>query len=426
MLCQLNKPCLSVLISVLGTDVKSPSMKKQFILLLAILCVHFGFAQSWEQVAPLPEGMGDARHHPVTFSIDGYGYLTMGTIFGGPASDFLRYDPMTDSWEDLPDFPGTARSYSYGTSRGSKAYLGFGGNDFTTFNDLWEYDSVTEEWTQLSNCPCEGRYHPAFIQLDDKIYMGMGNNTENLNDWWEYDIPTDTWTQKDDLPGATRHHPFYFGIDGIAYVGFGHGDNSNGQLSIYKDFYMFDPATDEWTQLNDFPGEARVAGTQFDHNGKGYVLSGDGDDHSHMEEGEFWEYDPLTDSWTQLTSHPGPSSRWAPGSFVVDNYVYLMCGLSSATLESDMMRFPLEGAVGVTANILEQLSVYPNPANTTLTINADLNTFDEIRILNTYGQAVRQVFTNRLNVSDLAPGLYYLQFLSGEQIVTEKVVIERL
>jgi N-acetylneuraminic acid mutarotase len=401
-------------------------MKKPLLLLITLFCSHLLSAQAWEQVASLPDGIADARHHPVTFSIDGYGYLLMGTVFGGPADDFMRYDPATDSWENLPDFPGAARSYSYGTSRGSKAYLGFGGTDFTTFNDLWEYDSVTEEWTELSSCPCVGRYHPAFIQLDDKIYMGMGNNTENLNDWWEYDIATDTWTQKDDLPGPTRHHPFYFGIDGIAYVGFGHGDTMGGQLSIYNDFYMFDPATDEWTQLNDFPGEARVAGTQFDYNGKGYVLSGDGDDHSHMEEGEFWEYDPLSDSWFQMPSHPGPSSRWAPGNFVIDNYVYFMCGLSSATLESDMMRFPLDGSVGITsATKTEELSVYPNPVSNVLTIDAELRAFDDIRLLNSYGQIVRPVFTNRLNVSDLSPGIYFLQSVRNDEVLTQKVVVQR-
>ena len=174
--------------------------------------------------------------------------------------------------------------------------MGFGGASGTAFNDLWEYDSETEEWTQLADCPCEGRYHPAFVQLDDKIYVGMGNNSNgNLKDWWEYDIPTDTWTQKDDLPGPPRHHPYHFGIDDIAYVCFGHGNSMNGNLSIYTDVYKFDPSTDEWTQLNEFPGEGRVAGTQFDYGGKGYVLSGDGDDHSFMEEGEFWEYDPATD-----------------------------------------------------------------------------------------------------------------------------------
>ena len=267
-------------------------MKKQILFYTLLLFVNLLWAQSWESMASLPGGATDARHHPVTFSIDGYGYLLTGDVNGEAANDFMRYDASKDSWEELPDFPGTARSFSYGTSRGTKAYVGFGGSGGEALNDLWEYDSETEEWTQLADCPCEARYHPAFVQLDDKIYVGMGNNSSNLKDWWEYDIPTDTWTQKDDLPGPSRHHPYHFGIDDIAYVCFGHGNSVGGELSIYNDVYKFDPATDEWTQLDDFPGEGRVAGTQFDYNGKGYVLSGDGDDHSFMEEGEFWEYDP--------------------------------------------------------------------------------------------------------------------------------------
>ena len=45
--------------------------------------------------------------------------------------------------------------------------------------------------------------------------------------------------------------------------------------------------------------------TQFSYNNKGYVLSGDGDDHGPLSSGEFWEYNPLTDNWSQLPSHPG-------------------------------------------------------------------------------------------------------------------------
>ena len=62
-----------------------------------------------------------------------------------------------------------------------------------------------------------------------------------------------------------------------AYVGFGHGNTENGNLTIYNDFHRYDPVADEWTPLGDFPGEARVAGTQFAKDGYGYILSGDGD-----------------------------------------------------------------------------------------------------------------------------------------------------
>ena len=86
----------------------------------------------------------------------------------------------------------------------------------------------------------------------------------------------------------------------------------------------------EWITLNDFPSEGRVAGTQFSYNGKGYVLSGDGDDHGPLDSGELWEYDPILDNWIQLTSHPG-GARWAPGSFVIDCHVYLTSGYEAET-----------------------------------------------------------------------------------------------
>lgn len=398
-------------------------MNKHLLLFALCLLVNFVLAQTWETMAPLPGGAADARHHPVTFAIDGFGYLLAGDVNGTTANDFMRYEAATDTWETLPDFPGAARSFSYGTSRGSKAYVGFGGSDGVAFNDMWEYDSVTEEWTQLSDCPCAGRYHPAFIQLDDKIYVGMGNNPFNLNDWWEYDITNNSWAQKDDLPGPERHHPFYFGIDGIAYVGFGHGNMVDGQLSIFNDFYKYDPAIEEWTQLNNFPGEARVAGTQFDYNGKGYVLSGDGDDHSFMEEGEFWEYDTFVDEWTQLTSHPG-SSRWAPGNFVVDGYVYLMCGESSVQLENDMMRFNLDADVSTPTELVgADFQIYPNPANDAVSIKGDITTYTVVRLVNNFSQVVRTITTNELTVDDLPSGMYYLQFFQDELVFTKKLII---
>lgn len=398
-------------------------MKKQVLFFALLFSVNFIVAQTWEPVAPLPGGASDARHHPVTFSIDGFGYLLAGDVNGVTANDFMRYDPTNDSWETLPDFPGAARSFSYGTSRGTKAYVGFGGSDGVPFNDLWEYDTETEDWTQLADCPCGPRYHPAFIQIDDKIYAGLGNNPANQDDWWEYDISTGVWTEKDDLPGPSRHHPYYFGIDDIAYVGLGHGNSVNGNISVYTDFYKFDPSTDEWTQLDDFPGEGRVAGTQFDLNGKGYLLSGDGDDHGFMEEGEFWEYEPEADEWTQLTSHPG-SSRWAPGSFIIDDYVYLMCGLSTIQLESDMLRFNLDPLLTNTQEINDlKVNVFPNPANSIINISDDISQFSEIRLVNSFSQVVRNVTSKRVSLDALPSGVYYLQFIKNEAIYTKKIMV---
>jgi N-acetylneuraminic acid mutarotase len=306
----------------------------------------------WTKKADLPLII-DARHHPVTFSIGGFGYYGLGSSYfatcgsAGPnnsMADFYRYDPAQDSWKKLKNFPGGSRSFSYGVTYNGKAYLGFGqGGGFK--NDLWEYDPTNDSWKELMPCPCAAREHPAMVQLNDKIYVGMGNESlyTNLKDWWEYDITNNLWGKKDDLPGPARHHPFYFSIGEYAYVGFGHGTLNVDGKYIYRDFYQYDPIQESWTRLNNFPGMARVAGTQFTYKGKGYVLSGDNNTHNSFLTGEFWCYDPLTDSWKQLDSHPG-TSRWAPGSFVIDNKLFFTSGTTrnKQAFMRDLFEFQLQ------------------------------------------------------------------------------------
>jgi N-acetylneuraminic acid mutarotase len=294
-------------------------MKTLFSLICTLqLCIAFG--QSWETATSPPAFLSD---HSFGFSIDGKGYLVAGTEESfGPTDKFFQYDPAAEIWIELDPFPGEGRGYAIGDVWERKAYFGFGTSVDSLLRDLWVFDADSMKWSQLASCPCDARTHPAMVALNGKVFVGMGSgNSGNMNDWWEYDIATDLWTQKSDFPGVKRHHPYQFGLGDFVYAGFGHGQG------IFKDWYRFDPATNTWEQMADLPAEGRVAGTQFSNNGKGYVLSGDGDDHLSMEEGEFWEYDPEANSWTQLPSHPG-KSRWAPASFIIDDVVYLFNGTS--------------------------------------------------------------------------------------------------
>ncbi len=299
-------------------------MKK--ILLILFFLPLIGISQNWQQLSNFP---ADGRHHPITFANNEHGFVISGSYL----TDAYKYDKINDTWTQLQDFPSTGRGYAYGVSIGDKAYLGFGSTSNGIYpTDWWEYDMINDSWTQKANFPGDGRNHPAMIVVNDNIYMGCGSNDNgNLGDWWEYNVTNNTWTQKTDLIGNNRHHPFYFGIGDYAYVGFGHGSvfgpgsNPSANSYIYNDFYRYNPNNDSWTQMSNFPGEARVAGTQFSYNNKGYVLSGDGDDHGPLDEGEFWEYNPTNDSWNQLPSHPG-DAIWAPGSFVIGCDAYFLLG----------------------------------------------------------------------------------------------------
>lgn len=399
---------------------------KLFISTLALIFSCTAMAQ-WEDVESLPAS-ASVRHHPITFSLNGIGYVVAGTKPSvGVLKDFYSYDPVADSWTTLPDFPGLARGYSYGVTTDSKAYLGFGyyENEVTlegvALNDFWEYDPILEAWTELATCPCVERYHPAMVQVNDKIYVGLGaNELGDLDDWWEYDIATDAWTEKTGFPSTERHHPYYFGIGDYVYVGFGHHTST-----IFNDFYQYDPATDSWETLDDFPDQGRVAGTQFSYAGKGYILSGQGESHSNLPTGEFWEYDPDLDSWTALTAHPD-GGRWAPGSFVIEDEIFFTCGEANTGEKRDMMVYGLAGPASLDDPNIQELTLSPNPSTGFVYLQGIALDNFTARIFDTAGKLVHEstVSENNLDLTHLLAGMYVLQIQNEDGILTEKLVIE--
>ncbi|WP_417610181.1 T9SS type A sorting domain-containing protein [Owenweeksia hongkongensis] len=378
------------------------------------------FAQTWEAKSNAPVG----RHHPISFSLNGKGYAITGTLPSGqPTKDAYQYNPTTDTWLTMPSFPGAARSFGIGTVTNGVAYMGFGFSTSQYLRDFWSLDS-NGTYTQLASCDCTGRRHPAMIGIGDKIYVGLGDDASgDLRDWWMYDIKADNWTQITSLPSAGRHHPFMFNAGGEVFAGLGHRGNV-----IYDDWFKLDTATNTWTAMNKFPGEARVAGTQFGMHGYGFVLSGDGDNHGYMPNGEMWRYNPKSDTWTQFPSHPG-QSRWAPGSFVIGDDVYFFGGLNRLTnvFPTDLWKFDMAAAtVSMNEEVLANTYVYPNPATDILKWKSD-ESITEVKVYNTLGQLVSAspAEAQSLNSKELDGGMYLVQFYSNSELIkTSKVLIQ--
>lgn len=359
--------------------------------------------QRWTRMESMPVD-ASPRNHPVTFALNGYGYVATGNTIVNSLffNDVWRYDPSANSWQKMKDFPGLNRGYAYGLAYEGKAYLGFGLNPGAGFlKDLWEYDAVKDSWTQLPECPCEGRAHPSMLALDGKIYITAGGGASgDLKDHWEYDIQSQKWTRKADFLGPKRHHPFYFELGKYAYVGFGHSGPN-----IYKDLYRYDPLLDEWLAVASLPDQGRVAGTQFSYNGRGYILSGQGEDHQNFRTGEFWEYNPEFNRWEMLRAHPG-SGRWAPGSFVIQDKVYLTCGTPDEGDVNDLWMYDFSLVSSEDPQIQEDLQFYPNPASRYLNFNVDLP--QALEILDWTGRIMplRRIHQRQIDLSDFAPGIY--------------------
>lgn len=81
-----------------------------------------------------------------------------------------------------------------------------------------------------------------------------------------------------------------------------------------------------WKRLKDFPGARTSNGIGFAIDGKGYT--------NLTNTGDLWEYDPLSDRWTQKASFPG-KPRKDPSAFVIGQTAYIGLGASqSATYQT--------------------------------------------------------------------------------------------
>jgi N-acetylneuraminic acid mutarotase len=185
----------------------------------------------------------------VCFVLNNHVYVTGG---GGDGfliqPDLWRYNPSTDSWTALQDFPGNPRQYAFAHTIGNKAYL-MGGltKSGEALNELWEYDPATDHWTEKSSLPGPARFKAVGFVIGNSIYYGSGTNgTLVFKDFWRYNVHLDQWTALPHLPGQGRHEAVAFAHENQAYVG--GGIDSNG--THRSELFHWIETQSSWQQLS--------------------------------------------------------------------------------------------------------------------------------------------------------------------------------
>ncbi len=131
--------------------------------------------------------------------------------------------------------------------------------------------------------------------------MGYSRDSaRSIRDFWEYDPNSDQWTRKANFPGAERE-----GATGFAIA-------NKGYIAGATDLWEYDPAIDQWTRKADFPGTSRTFAACFSAGSKGYVGTGYSSGAPNLPL-DFWEYDAATNRWTQKADFPGPGRFKAVG-----------------------------------------------------------------------------------------------------------------
>ena len=79
--------------------------------------------------------------------------------------------------------------------------------------------------------------------------------------------------------------------------------------------------------------------------------------------------------------------------------------------------------LGVEDNVLNDFSLYPNPAHDVLNIESQQE-IETVKIYNLQGQLIKEVSTNSIDVSNLNTGLYFVQVTIEGKSITKKFIKE--
>ncbi|MDB5120022.1 MAG: type sorting protein [Sphingobacteriales bacterium] len=246
---------------------------------------------TWTQKSNLKGGF--AYSEMVSFSIGKKGYTaTGGQGFQSYAfsDEFVEYDPATNTWTPRASFPGGPRRQATGFSVGNKGYVGAGylldreaeeGPTETYYQDMWEYNPASDCWTRKADFP--GGSSAAF-GLGKYGYMLSGTT------FWQYNPASNKWITKAEFPGLSRSNAVGFVVNNKGYVGTGQRYNEN-TLTFLKDFWEYNPETDQWLQQADFAGDPTSKAFGTGTKTKGYIKVGESDENA-AERSDFFEFDP--------------------------------------------------------------------------------------------------------------------------------------
>jgi hypothetical protein len=297
------------------------------------------------------EEMGTARVDTIGFSIGSKGYLGMGYDGSTYYKDFWEYNPGTDTWTQKADFGDTGdpaetgRRAAVGFSIESKGYVGMGVDGTTRHKDFWEYNPAANTWTQKADFGGTGRHSAVGFSIGNKGYVGTGYDGTYTKDFWEYNPGTDAWTKKANLEailGKGRASAVGFSIGKKGYLGLGMRQEF-GTFTC-QDFWEYDPVTDTWTIKASFDGGARYDAIGFSIGDKGFIGMGIFATDTATYYKDFWEYDPAADTWTQKadfgdTEDPAETGRRAGIGFSIGSMGYTGMGYDGSTYYKDFWEY---------------------------------------------------------------------------------------
>jgi N-acetylneuraminic acid mutarotase len=255
------------------------------------------------------------------------------------------YDPAIDRWEPGPSLP-EPRHHPYLVSTGSALFAigGFvvaGGGRWSASRDILRLDEAAGAWVKVAELRAPQSETVAGV-IGGKVYIASGRApTGRANAQWSdqgdvnrLQIFDPATLEVTDGPAAPVRRNSAAGavIDGRLYVVGGRVVNG-GNVTANE---AFDPATGTWTTLAPLPNAqggiaAAAIGDRLYVFGGEYFGRGGGGVYR-----EAWVYDPASDAWSRIADMPLP--RHGLGAVTVGDRVFVIAGAARAGAEGTTNR----------------------------------------------------------------------------------------
>ena len=371
-------------------------------------------------------GMGK-RERATGFAIGNFGYLCGGIDTAEIVhKDLWAYNPQSDAWTQKADLPGSPRRDAVSFVIGNFAFVGTGmdsvsGPTGDRLKDFWRYNPSTNSWAAVADFPGgggDGIYFATGFAVGGKGYLCGGKIGPNLysSQLWEYKPSNNQWIQRASFPGGVRYQMLSFVVGSKAYVGMGTDQNI-----FKKDVYCYDPGANNWQAIASFPAYERGSASAFSLEERGFVCLGNNGGLL----SDLIEYNPKTNSWTLRAAYGG-SERKSAISFVIDNKAYVGTGKGYSGKKKSWYVYEPSNYAAL-EQLESSLQIYPNPVSSTLKISGLSNFVSNFEVYNIMGIKVLQSEKNEsyqhsIDCSALESGSYILYFtLLDGQTFSKKI-----
>ncbi len=399
-------------------------MKKASLLLIILFCFIDLTAQTWVQRASYS---GQGRVNPVSFTINGKGYLAIGSSLDTPNSpkfnDVWEYNTLNNTWIQKANVPGAGRTGGIGVVNSGFGYVGLGWDGTTSFKDIHEFNPSNNSWLLETTYPGQGSRNCFAAVNNGDLYVAGGlNSNSTTSDFWKYNFSSGLWTQMPSFVLGNRQGGICFSIDSIVFFGMGYNGNSN-----FNDLWGYNVNTGLWSQYNSFPGTGRIQ-SSVNLIGKKAIIGGGHQIGVGNRLSDYYEFDYLSNSWRSVSGFIA-GSRSASTGFSIGNRTFLSSGKDSIGNSLNDL-WEITGLItSLDENeTITHFSIHPNPASDILNLSIEeLSTFN-VKIFDKKGTIIYQSFkhlsNSTIDVSDFENGLYTVVVYNNEENLTTKSFIK--